>query len=131
MRGWLAEEEFLRGLARRLDEIAVSPLYLDDRQRSEQAAAALRDAVESYLDEPRRHRLAGRLFATAAHLASLGDAENARVAAAAGRAVAGGLPASRIPFARLLVEKAFPHSQTPPTRRDAPAGEESLIIAPR
>ncbi len=131
MRGWLAEEEFLRGLARRLDEIAVSPLYLDEHQRAQQAAAAVSGAVESYLDEPRRHRLAGRLFAMAAHLAALGDAESAKAAAAAARAVAGGLPASRIPFARFLVEKAFPSAASPPPPGDAPRGEEPLIIAPR
>ncbi len=129
LRGWLAEEGFLRGLAGKLDEISVSPLYLDDRQRAEQAARAIADAVEAYLDEPRRRRLAGRLFAVAAQLAVLGDVENARSAAAAARAVAAGLPGSRIPFARLLVEKAFPPPASP-LPPDAPA-EEPLIVAPR
>src|SRR5512143_477903 len=38
LKGWLADEEYLRGVAAKLDEIAVSPLYIDERQRAEQAA---------------------------------------------------------------------------------------------
>ncbi len=128
LRGWLADEEMLRDLARRLDEIAVSPLYLDERQRAEQAARTVAGAAEAWLDEPRRHRLAARLFATAAHLEALGEPAHARTAAAAARAVAAGVPARRIPFARLLVEKAFPAG---PSAAAPGAGEPSLIVAPR
>jgi hypothetical protein len=130
MRGWLAEEGFLRELAHKLDEIAVSPLYLDEHQRAEQAAQVIGDAVESYLDEPRRHRLAGRLFATAAQLVALGDVQNARLSAAAARAVAAGVAGSQIPFARLLVEKAFPPLSNLPAP-DVPGAENSLIVTPR
>ncbi len=128
LRGWLADEEVLRDLARRLDEIAVSPLYLDERQRAQQVARTVADAAEAWLDEPRRHRLATRLFATAAHLETLGDRDHARIAAAVARAVAAGVPARRIPFARLLVEKAFPAGPSAP---EPGPSEPSLIVAPR
>src|SRR5512142_808196 len=35
-KGWLADEEFLRRLAGKLDEVQVSPLYIDERQRAAQ-----------------------------------------------------------------------------------------------
>lgn len=128
LRGWLADEEVLRDLALRLDEIAVSPLYLDERQRAQQAARAVADAAEGWLDEPRRRRLSARLLAAAAHLEALGEPANARIAAAAARAIAAGVSASRIPFARLLVEKAFPAR---PLATDLGPSEPSLIVAPR
>src|SRR5512133_3402000 len=48
LRSWLAEEDYLRTVAGRLDEIAVSPLYLDDRQRADQMARTVSDAVDAY-----------------------------------------------------------------------------------
>jgi hypothetical protein len=128
LRGWLAEEEELRALARKLDEIAVSPLYVDDRQRAEQAARAIADAVEAAFAGERRSRWATRLFGVAAHLAEGGDEAHARQAAAAARALARGDSPSRVPFARLLVEKAFP-SVAPPEASADPAS--SLIVSPR
>jgi hypothetical protein len=66
------------------------------------------------------------------HLLERGDAAGARSAGAAARAVAAGRPASSIPFARLLVEKAFARTGPAP---DEGAGEERpsspLILAPR
>jgi len=130
LRGWLAGEDALRALAQKLDEIAVSPLYLDDQQRAEQSARAIADAVQAYFaDAPRRARWAARLLSVAAHLADSGDAVHARLAAAASRALTRGDDASTIPFARLLVEKAFPAAEPPA----APAGEPRapLIVSPR
>jgi hypothetical protein len=130
MRGWLAEEEFLRRLAHKLEEIEVSPLYVDERQRAEQVARTIGSAVDDYLDEPRRQRLATRLFSAAAQLVLLGDGASARLAGAAARAVATGLPGSSIPFVRLLIEKAFPPPpESPPAEK--PGGDQPLIIAPR
>lgn len=128
LRSWLADEDHLRDLARRLDEIAVSPLYLDERQRSEQAARAVAESAERWLDEPRRRRLAGRLLAAAVHLQALGDASHARAAAAVAHALAAGVPVSRVPFARMMVEKAFPAR---PARPAPGPSEPSLIVAPR
>lgn len=134
MKSWIAEEEYLRGVATKLDEVTVSPLYLDERQRSEQMARVIAEAVDGYLDPGRRRVLSARLLAVAEHLQERGDAAHARAAAAAARALAGGLPGSAIPFARLLVEKAFPTSgpSAPGPAPVAPAAAEApLIVAPR
>lgn len=133
LRGWLADEEYLRRTAARLDEIAVSPLYLDERQRADQVARTVADAVDAYLDTGRRARLSARLFSIADHLDRRGDPGSARSAAAAARALAGGVPAREIPFARLLVEKAFPAASegAPADEGTAAAGGSSLILSPR
>jgi hypothetical protein len=130
---WLADEEFLRDVAARLDEIAVSPLYVDEEQRAAQMARTVADAVDRSLDGGRRPLLAARLFSIAEHLQARGDAAHARAAAAAARAIAGGAPAREVPFARLLVEKAFPAA--PPGEGGGPAEavafESPLIVPPR
>jgi hypothetical protein len=131
---WLAEEAFLREVVAKLDEIAVSPLYVDERQRAGQMAHVVADAVERYFDEGRRAALARRLFSVAEHLLARGDPAHAHAAAAAARALRAGVPPRAIPFARLLVEKAFPAVTAPPDDRPAgPPGDEGspLIVAPR
>jgi hypothetical protein len=131
---WLADEGFLREVVAKLDEIAVSPLYVDERQRAAQMAHVVSDAVERYFDEARRAALSRRLFSIAEHLLARGDPAHAHAAAAAARALRAGVPPRAIPFARLLVEKAFPAVTAPPDDRPAvpPGGEGSpLIVAPR
>jgi hypothetical protein len=127
LRGWIAEEDALREVAGKLDEIAASKLYADEAQRAEHAGRTVAEAVTAYLDDPRRQRLAARLLAVAAHLQALRDAPHADMAAAAARALRGGEPPERIPFARLLVEKAFPgrHESSaagPDTATPGPSG---------
>ncbi len=129
LRGWLADEAHLRTVAQRLDEVMVSPLYVDERQRAEQLERVVAEAAESWLDADRRSVLAARLFAVAEHLLDSGDAARASSAAAAARALAAGRPAAEIPFARQLVEKAFP-PPPPPAEPPAPPAEP-LIVAPR
>ena len=128
LRGWMADEAPLRALANALDEIAVSPLYIDEAQRAAQASARIADAVEAYFDGPRRQRLGARLFVAASHLETLGQREHARWAAAAARALLAGAPAGRIPFARLLVEKAFPEAAARSSPKDS---TESVLVPPR
>ncbi len=133
LKGWLADETYLRGVAGKLDEAAVSPLYIDERQRAEQMRRLLAEAVEGYFDAERRRILAARLFAVAEHLEERGDPAHARAAAAAARALAGGTAPSAIPFARLLVEKAFPPqgpSSPPPAPEHSADPSGPLIIAP-
>jgi hypothetical protein len=129
--GWMADEDYLRGVAHRLDEIAVSPLYLDERQRAEAMARTVSDAVDGFFDDARRARFAARLFGAAEHLERRGDAAHARLAAATARALLSGAPAGAVPFARLLVEKAFPPAEpaAPPVARAPEPGP--LIVAPR
>ena len=128
-RGWLADEGYLRGVAAKLDEIAVSPLYIDDRQRAEQLVRVIAEAVDAYFDDARRRRHAGRLFAVAEHLEARGDVAHARSAAATARALLAGAPPHATPFARLLVEKAFP--ETAPAGSPPSAGAPPLIVSPR
>jgi hypothetical protein len=133
LKGWIAEEQFLRDVAAKIDEVLVSPLYIDERQRNEQLARIVADAAERYFDAGRRALLSPRLFAVAAHLQARGDAAHARAAAAAARALAAGTPAAAIPFARLLVEKAFPPAgpSAPAPAPAPPTAESPLIVAPR
>jgi hypothetical protein len=127
---WMADEPFLREVAAKLDEVGVSPLYVDERQRADQLVRTVADAVDRYLDGPRRERLARRLLAVAAHLASRGDVARANAAAAAARAIAAGEPARQVPFARILVEKAFPGVARPPPP-EAPSPGSPLVVGPR
>jgi hypothetical protein len=130
-KSWLAEESFLRDLAAKLDEVSVSPLYVDERQRAEQLLRTISDAVDAYLDDRRRAALSRRLLAVATHLAGRGDEPHARSAAAAGRALASGAPPRTVPFARLLVEKAFPGVAAPPDPPPEASSGSPLVIAPR
>jgi hypothetical protein len=131
VRGWLADEEALRALAHKLDEISVSSLYVDERQRAEAVVGAVQDATASYFDDARRALWASRLLTLADHLVRSGNAAAARLAAASARALRGTVPVAQIPFARLLVEKAFP--PPPPVEHPEPPGESpgSLLVSPR
>ena len=130
MKSWLADEAYLRAVGAKLDEIAVSPLYIDERQRVEQAVRTVAEAVDGYLDAERRRVLAARLFTVAEHLRERGDPAHATAAAAAARAIAGGAPASAVPFARLLVEKAFPPPPSPGAAPEPPPAS-ALLVSPR
>ena len=130
VRGWLADEERLRALAGKLDEIAVSSLYVDERQRADAARAAVDGAVEAELDAAGRARWAARLLAVAEHLQRAGDTAHARLAAAAARALRAGAAPDRIPFARLLVEKAFPDLAGGRPAAPPPAAAPSPLIVP-
>jgi hypothetical protein len=132
LRGWLPDEDFLRDVARQLDEVAVSPLYLDDAQKAAQTSRIVAQAVDRSLDaDGRRALLVRRLLSIADHLERAADAAHARAAAAAARALAAGAPPAEVPFARHLVEKAFPAAPPPaPPPVPAPA-EPQLIVAPR
>jgi hypothetical protein len=133
LKSWMAEEEFLRRIAAKLDEVMVSPLYIDERQRQEQLVRIVSEAAETYLDAGRRTLLSSRLLAVAAHLRDLGDDAHARAAAATARALASGMPAAAIPFARMLVAKAFPPAgpSVPGSAPQPPTPESPLIVAPR
>ncbi len=128
LHGWLADEDALRALALKLDEIAVSSLYLDERQRAEAGTRAIAEAAEAHFDGSHRALWASRLFAVADHLERAGDASRARLAAASARALLGGLQAAHIPFARLLFEKAFPPPR--PTAPASTAGSGDTLILP-
>jgi hypothetical protein len=133
LRGWLADEDYLRTIAGKLDEVAVSPLYIDERQRAEGMARVIADAVAGYFDARRRAVLAARLFSVAEHLTDRGDLAHADAAAATARALRAGVAPEAIPFARLLVEKAFPAAAPAPAAGPpgGPPAGEPLIVPPR
>lgn len=107
LQGWLAEEPYLREVARTLDEAEASPLALDPDQRRARLQGIVQAAVDGYLTPARRERLAGRLLEVAEHLRHRGDAPSSEAAQAAALALRAGRPAAEIPFAARLVEKAF------------------------
>jgi hypothetical protein len=107
LRGWLAEEPFLREVAAALDEVEKSPLALEAGQKAARRRDLVQAAVERYFTPERRARLASRLVEVAAWFAGAGHAEQAAQAAAAARALAAGVPPGQLPFAARLVEKAF------------------------
>ena len=108
LRGWIADEAALRALAATLDGLQESKVVANEAQRTEQMASAVAEALEAWLDPACRQRLSSRLFAVALHFQGTGFADRAAQAAAAARALAAGSPGSAIPFARSMVEKAFP-----------------------
>jgi hypothetical protein len=133
LRDWLAEEDALRSLEQKLQEISVSELYISEEQRKEQHDRTIADAIEAYFDPARRRRTASRLLEVALSLSGSGDLTNARRAACVARAIGSGQPVAGIPFARLLVEKAFSvpaGKEAEPADPDPARAQSSLIIDP-
>jgi hypothetical protein len=124
LRGWLADEGALRALAARLDEPATAAGSSGEAERAARVEGAIAEAVEAWLDAPCRQRLAARLLTVGVHLRSMGLVDQAAQAAAAARALAAGIPGRDIPFAREMVEKAFPN-------RGAAAPARPVIAAQR
>ena len=112
LKGWLADEPFLREVARALDDVGRAA-DLSAEARPERERQLLDDAVARYLTTERRERLSARLLQVAEHLLAAGDAAHAAAAAAAAAALAAGRPCAEIPFARRLVEKAFSPAGAP------------------
>ena len=108
LRGWLADEASLRALATRLDALSADRTVADEADRAARQAAAVAETLEGWFDAPRRALVARRLLSVALHLDATGDRGHAAQAAAAARALAAGTPAREVPFARRMVEKAFP-----------------------
>ena len=124
LRGWLADEAALRALASRLDALAAEAGKADEAEHARRTADAIVETLESWLDAPSRQRLAARLFTVGVHLTSMGLADRAAQAAAAARALAAGTPGRDVPFAREMVEKAFPSRGSP-----APSPPATPVIA--
>lgn len=118
--GWRPPEETLAPLSRRLEEISVSPLYVDDRQRAESVERTLGDAAEQFWVPVQRGRYAERLYDTALLLDRAGRHDDARLAAATAAALESEAPAASIPFCRRLFD-----------RRPLPGLEEPGMAAAR
>ncbi len=122
-------EEALRELALKIEEVDVSPLALDERQKVERRRRLLDDAIEAYFTPERRARMARRLFELVDLWAEHGQpAPAARAAAAARQLVAKG-PALGNPFARRMFERLVrePAPLPEPEAAKSPGG---LILPP-
>ena len=88
LRTWIPEDEALRSFALKVDEIAVSRLFIDDDQRRAAFDRAADEAAEAYFTPQRRVRYARRLLETAHVLASENRLDAARAALAVSRDLA-------------------------------------------
>jgi hypothetical protein len=129
LRSYVPSEEALRALGARLDEIAVSALLVDERQRAEQRRHAVDRLVETTFTLEARGRYARRLFELADHFAATGRAPQSDRAAATARHLAGPEPILTNPFARAFFARLVrePESSESPK----PSEPSSRIIAPR
>jgi hypothetical protein len=126
LRGWLADETHLRALAATLDRLQAASDDGGEARRTRDMEAAIAATLEAWLDPACRERLAARLFSVAHHFHGMALPDRAAQAAATARALLAGTPGSGIPFARLMVEKAFPAGGAA-----SPAAATPVIAAPR
>jgi hypothetical protein len=124
---WIPEEEELRAFALKLDEIAVSRLYLDDAQKKQAMYEAAEDAAVGYFTPQRRSRYARRLLEMAHVLRSERRTELARVALAVSRALPGE-NGDRNSFARGLFVHAL--EQRFARGREGPQHASSALVRP-
>jgi len=85
LRTWIPEEEALRAFALKVDEIAVSRLFIDDAQRKAAFERAADEAAEAYFTPQRRARYARRLLEMVHVLACEGRMDAARTGLAVSR----------------------------------------------
>ncbi|HEY2028656.1 MAG TPA: hypothetical protein VGH20_05555 [Myxococcales bacterium] len=84
---WIPEEDALRSFALRVDEIAVSQLYIDARQKQDAFERAGEEASQAYFNSTRRGLYSKRLLEMAHVLTQAGRSETARTAVAVSRAL--------------------------------------------
>jgi hypothetical protein len=105
---WIPEEDPLRSFALRVDEIAVSQLYIDAKQKQEAFERAGEEASQAYFNSIRRGLYSKRLLEMAHVLAQAGRLETARTAVAVSRAL---LTEAQTPFCRALFTEPPPAQQ--------------------
>ena len=124
---WIPEEEALRSFAARVDEIAVSQLYLDAPQRQQAFERAAEDAAIAYFT-PRRRALYARRLSEMAHvLAEVGRIDAARTALAVSRALPGD---ATNPFCRALFAHALQSRLERPAAAAPPSPPAGTLITP-
>jgi hypothetical protein len=134
LRSWAPPEETVRALALRMEEIEVSPLYLDEAQRSDFARLTIQRAVEAFWTPERRYLWAERLFDTAYLLHEVGRRSESNWALATARAMDSGTPVELIPFCFDFFERAIEvEMQTRSALSESATKQEpssSLILPP-
>jgi hypothetical protein len=129
LRTFVPPETLLRELAVKLDEIEVSPLLLDERQKSDRRQNVLDQAVESYFTPERRARYARRLLERSDLWAAEDRADLAGRAAAVARHLAGSGAILENPFARRMFQRIF--SRLPEVEKPEPEKPAaSALIVP-
>ena len=102
---WIPEEDAIRSFALKVDEVAVSRLYIDDAQRKQAFERTADDASAAYFTPQRRARYARRLVEMAHVLAAESRIDAARAALAVAHDLQGEQGA-RNPFCRALFTHA-------------------------
>jgi hypothetical protein len=128
LRTFVPPERLLRELALKLDEIDVSPLLLDGRQKSERRQHVLDQAVESYFTRERRARYARRLFELCDLWTSRGRSEPAARASAVARHLVGAGPILEDPFSRRMFDRIFAAPSAAPAPEPEKPASGSLIL---
>jgi hypothetical protein len=131
LRSYVPPEEALRALGARLEEIAVSAIVVDERQRAEQRRHAVDRLVESTFTPEVRGRYSRRLFELADYFASTDRPAAAERASAAARHLAGDAPILSNPFARELFARLVREPPPAEAAPSAPAEEPGLILPGR
>jgi hypothetical protein len=121
---WIPEEDALRSFALKVDEIAVSQLYIDPPQRQQAFERAAEEAALAWFTPQRRSLYAGRLLEMAHVLAQSGRIDAARTALAVSRALPTDLAN---PFCRALFTHALQGRLEKPASEPAPPPVNSLI----
>jgi hypothetical protein len=122
---WIPEEGALRSFALRVDEIAVSQLYIDEQQKLAAFERAAEEAAQAYFTAQRRALYSKRLLEMAHILRAAGRDDAARTAVAVSRALRNEAPT---PFARGL----FTHALEDRLKQPVPAAQpqSSSLITP-
>jgi hypothetical protein len=102
---WLPSEAELRALALKLDEIAVSALYIDATQRAQQAMHQTAQFAQTSFTPEVKRRYARRLWAMADYFEKSGRARKGEIARAEARRLFHDAPGLFSPFALRLFEK--------------------------
>jgi hypothetical protein len=126
---WIPEEDALRSFALKVDEIAVSRLYLDDAQRKSAFDRAAEDAAQAYFTPQRRSRYARRLLEMAHVLASEGRQDVAKVAIAVAHDLERENAAAN-PFCRALFTHALEGRWQKQAQPAPPPASPSGLITP-
>jgi hypothetical protein len=122
---WIPEEDAIRSFALKVDEIAVSQLFIDAAQRRQAFERAAEDAALAYFTPQRRTLYAKRLVEMAHVLKSIGRVDAAKTALAVSRV----LPEDATnPFCRAL----FTHALQDRLEKEKPPAEPrpSGLITP-
>ena len=123
---WIPEEDALRAFALRVDEIAVSQLYVDSKQKEDAFERAAEEAAQAYFTSARRALYSKRLLEMAHVLAQAARLDAARTALAVSRALSS---EAQTPFTRGLFAHALRERLNPPaaSKPDEPPPGQLVI----